>query len=243
MRTTTLTICAAAATLAVAAPAAAFTVKDVHRSGSLPIPSQVTKSCPQGTHIVSGGAVTKNARLTLTKRQGNGWIAGADPFGLGARLAVHAYCSKRNLHLQTAKSSIVISDPDGTGANCPGGTNLISGGGSITSGALFEVAPNEGEGGWFAEGSDNGGSATVTAITYCTPEHFHLDWHKLAAGPGQHTVTAPCAPNEAVISGGGGVNAGFIASTSAHTSLSGSGWRVGTTLAEGDGIGAEAGCF
>jgi hypothetical protein len=231
-----LPLAVAVVSLAFAAPAVAFEIQGVHHSIALPLSGEASQTCPAGTHIVSGGAASRNGRIFRSVKHGNGWMAGADPVGPGARLTVYAYCSRKDLSLittraeKTASSSILLS------ATCPTDTFPVSSGGSITNGALNGFVPSNG--GWFVDGVASEASATLVARAYCTASHIHLDSHHSAQEHGVQSESVSCDPSEFPVAPGGLLSEGFLSAIR----LTHAGAIVKSTVAD-DTMLADVECF
>lgn len=146
-------------------------------------------ACPDGTTLVGGGFSSgpldaeslEGIVVSESRRQGNGWLAGAAnlSFTDPGTVTAYAYCRKRTAPLVEVAVSIFncfCTPQIEAVATCPTGSKPLGGGfaGPLTAadgGVLPQISKRFGAFAWKYAGFDAGiDPGTVTAYAYCAPK-------------------------------------------------------------------------
>ncbi len=212
VRTSTIGLAAAAlgALALFASPASALTKVS---ATAVPGPSGIYKAkmqCPSGQRAISGGFRSNqgdNFPVSRAIRPDTWLVKGFDPNFTG-----YAYCSKTMRIAHATKSVDGNDEPTNTdsGASCPSGTTLVSGGyrmsdpSSRGNAPIYSSFPASGKK-WSIVGLlDSPG--TLKSFAYCAKDAVDVRMRtSKATSPGGDedvTVTAKCHSGEELLSGG-----------------------------------------
>jgi hypothetical protein len=141
-------------------------VRVVHVAGA----SRVTAACPPNTVLLSGGFKASEP-ISVSRPQGNGWLAPTSDAPSGASVQAYALCAARHVAQGqvvstsfNAHSSSRGYDPASAGVTCPSGHIAVGGG--FASGDLIVGSQSQGQSfaGWSVTA---GGDTDVTIFAVC----------------------------------------------------------------------------
>lgn len=172
-----------------------------------------TASCPSGTIVTSGGAVTAVGGIVYrTRKSGNGWNAAAYNGSTSSlRLIVHANCLTNTSGSISEVLEYSTVSPGATGvatAHCPSGTLLTGGGyiqGVVPSMSVFASLPSATA--WEVHAQNSASSSyRITATAMCLSG---VDGHTLRANAlmtisprSNASDTVSCATGGLAVGGG-----------------------------------------